>query len=79
MADEKLIQGPLPILLNLGDFGRPEAMIGHAYIYQMDGGGKRIEIILDKETSKALINFTHIFELKGIGFAGIKRRSEDGR
>lgn len=78
MADE-LIQGPMHMLLNLGDYGNPEAMIGHAIIYQMLNGRKRIEIILDKDTSEALTDLTNLFDLKGIGFAGVKRRSEDER
>lgn len=77
--DEEQIEGPLPMLLNLSDFGRPEeSMIGHAFVYQIENGRKRIEIILNEETSKALTHLTDIFQLKGIGFAGVMRKSEDG-
>lgn len=78
MADE-LIQGPMHMFLNLSDYRNPEAMIGHATIYQMLDGRKRIEIILDEDASQALTDLTNVFDLKGIGFAGVKRRNEDGR
>ncbi len=75
MAEGILIEGPLPMLLNLGDFGSPaEDMIGWTYIYELDDGRKKLSVILDEKTSKAFTSFTDIFELKGIGFAGVKRR-----
>jgi hypothetical protein len=80
MAEDLLIEGPLPMLLNLGDFGTiNQDMIGHARIYQMEDGRKKIEIVLNDVTSVALTDLCEIFKLKGIGFAGVARRSQDGR
>lgn len=80
MPDEKLIEGPIPILLNLGNwFSNSEDTIGHARVYQLSDGRKRIDILLNDQASKELTDLTEIFKLKGIGFAGVKRGPTDGR
>lgn len=72
--ERTLIEGPLPMLLNLGDFGRGQEMLGHAFVYQSTDGRKRIEIVLTLEASEALANLAEVFELKGVGFAGVERK-----
>jgi len=78
--DETLIEGPMPLVVNLGEFfSDPAGAIGRATVYQMNNGCKRISIMLDFEASEALGSLIDIFELKGIGFAGIKRRPQNGQ
>lgn len=72
--DETLVEGPMPMVVNLGEFfSDPAGAIGHATVYQMNDGRKRISILLGSEASEALGSMIDIFELKGIGFAGIKK------
>lgn len=73
MAQEVLVEN-LPMHLNLGDFGRWESHIGWARVVQdTDTGQNTIEITLDEESSKRLGNMVEVFDLKAVGFAGIKR------
>lgn len=75
MASEvKLIEN-LPVELNLG---QPEQIIGWASASRDPETGKiAIEIILDEVASVKLENLAEVFELKAIGFAGVKRRAKD--
>src|SRR3954447_8135117 len=76
--DETLIEGPMPMVVNLGEFfSDPLGGIGYATVYQMNDGRKRISIVLDKATSEGLGDLTEVFKLRGIGFAGVKRRPQD--
>lgn len=66
----ELFIGPLPMLLNLGDFGRVESVIGWARGYRKTDGTTHIAIHLDEEASKKLIKLDEVFDLKAVGFAG---------
>lgn len=74
MTVEVLVDN-LPMCLNLGDLGSLETLIGYAKVTRnSETGLSQIEISLDKETSDKLGNMVDVFELKAIGFAGIKKR-----
>jgi hypothetical protein len=76
MALEILVEN-LPMHLNLGDFGMWESHIGWArVVHDTETGQNTIEISLDKESSAKLGNMVDVFDLKAIGFAGIKKRPE---
>lgn len=76
---ETIVVQNLPVLLNLGEGNGIKNRIGISDIWTDDDTGKtRIEIRLDQETSKALGDLVEVFELKGIGFAGVKRTPVDG-
>lgn len=61
----------LPVELNLG---QPEQIVGWAHAFRDPESGKTaITIMLDETTSQRLGNLVDVFELKAIGFAGIKR------
>lgn len=79
MAQEKVIEN-LPMLLNLGDWGTSESVIGRASAFRdTEKGTTRIEITLNKDDSYILDHLQEIAELKAIGFAGVMRRPSDGR
>lgn len=64
----------LPMYLNLGDFGNAMSAIGWAKVTLDHATRQRkIEITLDEEASIKLGNLIDVFDLKAIGFAGIKR------
>jgi hypothetical protein len=76
----------LPITLNLGfpqalgGAGSDTAVIGRAYAYRTkDDGCTTIIMNLDADASEMLKNLVEVFELKALGFAGMKRRPQDGR
>lgn len=71
--DEKRVEGPLPVHLNLAGYPNPREVIGWANIYRKVDGTMRIDISLDEEASSKLTNLAEVFELKALGFAGIKR------
>lgn len=74
-ADDELVIENLPMLLNLGDWGAQEAVIGHAKAFRDPKlGTTRIEITLSRENSQILDHLQEIAELKAIGFAGIMRK-----
>lgn len=66
---EKLFEN-LPVLLNLGE---PEALVGRADAERDEDGETHIHIRLSKEASERLGDLTEVFDLKGIGFAGIPK------
>jgi len=70
----------LPMHLNLADaFGSPMDAIGWAKALQNPVTRKTTLVIeLDELTSEKLANLAEVFDLKAIGFAGIKRRPQDG-
>lgn len=73
--DETLIEGPMPMVINLGEFfSDPTGAIGYATVYKMNDGRKRISILLTAEASESLGKMINVFDLKGIGFAGIKKK-----
>lgn len=73
----------LPVTLNVGfpaSMGGPgldTTVIGwsHAYRNKKDGC-TTIVMSLDPEASEKLQNFAEVFDIKAIGFAGLKRRSQ---
>lgn len=74
MAEDVVLVDNLPMHLNLGDFGNWHSVIGWAKITREHATRQtKIEITLDEETSNKLDNMVDVFELKAIGFAGIKR------
>lgn len=73
MAEEVL--ATIPMFVNLGGIHTWESLIGQGKVTRdSETGQNKIEITLDKETSAKLGNMVDVFELKAIGFAGIKRR-----
>jgi hypothetical protein len=68
----------VPVELNLG---QSEKVVGLADLSKDIGSGRiTIEItIFESDVIKKLEDFVDIFEIKAIGFAGIKRGPEDGR
>lgn len=58
--------------VNLGDSDW-RSHIGWAKITRDSEGRNKIEITLDEETSAKLGNMIDVFDLKAVGFAGIKR------
>jgi len=75
MADSAKLVENLPVELNLG---QPEQIIGWASASRDPETGKTtIEIVLDEVASEKLMNLVEVFELKAVGFAGVKRRSHD--
>lgn len=74
MAQDEVLVENLPMYVNLGDVGNWASQIGRAKVTRNpETGMSRIEITLDEETSAKLGNMVDVFELKAIGFAGIKR------
>lgn len=75
---QQLIAG-LPVMMNLSMPGDPREVIGWASAEKREDGTMKIEIILDPEASAMLENLAEVFDLKALGFAGIKKRpqSED--
>jgi hypothetical protein len=74
MAKEILVEN-LPMHLNLGDISNWHSHIGWAkVVHDTETGRSTIEISLDEESSKELGNMVEVFDLKAIGFAGIKLR-----
>lgn len=70
LHEETLIER-LPMELNLG---QPEVIIGWASASRNSKTRKiTLTIELDEYASDKLANLTEVFELKAIGFAGIKR------
>lgn len=77
-GEEKILEGPIPMLLNLGDdFVAGNNGVGWATVYENPSGGKRIVITMDEHTSNRLGELIEVFELKAVGFAGVKRRPAD--
>lgn len=73
MAQEVLVD-KLPMLTNLGFIGDWHTHIGWAkVIHDTETGQNTIEITLDEDASKTLGNMVEAFDLKAIGFAGIKK------
>lgn len=82
---EKLFEG-LPITVNvgfpsaLGGPGQDTTIIGWSVAYRAkDTGRTTIVMSLDPEASQMLGDLVQVFDLKALGFAGIKRKAEDGR
>ena len=76
MAEVKIIEN-LPMLLNLGEWGGREAIIGRASAFRDEETSEgRIEVHLDKEASDILGHLQEICDIKAIGFAGIMRRPQ---
>jgi hypothetical protein len=81
---ERIFAG-LPITVNVGfpgQFGGPgldTTIIGNAFGFRnKDDGTSTIILTLDPEGTKMLGDLTKVFELKALGFAGIKRRPQNG-
>lgn len=68
----------LPVYLNLADSrNSPLSAIGIASaVRDPKSGQTNIIITLDEKTSDKLANLAEVFDLKAIGFAGIKKREE---
>jgi hypothetical protein len=64
----------LPVQINLSMPGDPRDVIGFADIAVGNDGKAHIEIVLDEDATRNLGNLVEVFDLKAIGFAGIKRR-----
>jgi hypothetical protein len=78
MAEEKVIEH-IPMLLNLGDWGTSESVIGYASAFRdSETSTARIEIHLGKDASDILENLQEIVDLKAIGFVGIMKRPANG-
>lgn len=72
-ADEALVEN-LPMWLNLGDERDFSSHCGWARVTRDTETGKnKIEITLDEESSVKLGDMVDVFQLRAIGFAGIKR------
>jgi len=76
----------LPVTLNvgfptaLGGPGSDTTVIGRAYAYRTkDDGQTTIILTLDPEASEQFKKLEEIFELKALGFAGIKKEPQSGR
>lgn len=65
-------EGPLPVHLNLSSLSHDE-VIGWARGSRNEDGTTRITIDLDQDASDKLTNLAEVFELKALGFAGIKK------
>jgi len=75
--EEKLLAGPIPMMLNLGeDIANRTPPGGWALIYEDHSGKKRIEIELDRESSDKLGDLVAVFDLKALGFAGVKSKQK---
>jgi|tagenome__1003787_1003787.scaffolds.fasta_scaffold20583422_1 hypothetical protein len=79
---EKLFER-LPITLNvgfperLGGPGSDTTVIGWAYAYRSKHDGHTTIIMnLNSEASDKLQNLSEVFDLKALGFAGLKRRPQ---
>lgn len=79
---EQIFSG-LPVTLNvgfpehLGGPGSDTTIIGWSSAYRNKGDGRStIVIALDPEASEKLKDLVQVFDLKAIGFAGIKRSSQ---
>jgi hypothetical protein len=77
---ERIFAG-LPITVNVGfpgQFGGPgldTTVIGNAFGFRnKDDGTTTIILTLDPEASKMLGDLTEVFDLKALGFAGLKRK-----
>jgi hypothetical protein len=77
MAGDVTMIENVPVELNLG---QPEKVVGVATLSKdLDSGRISIEIeLFDDAGIKKLEDLVDIFEIKAIGFAGIKRRPQDG-
>lgn len=77
MADEIKVHN-IPMYLNLSEFGSIRdwsSVAGWADVStDTETGAYKIEIRLDEESSKRLGDMVEVFDLRAIGFAGIKRR-----
>lgn len=76
MASELRIEN-IPVELNLG---QPEQIIGWASIVQ-DRENQQISIVIalrDESGITKLEDLLAMFDIKAIGFAGVKRRAHDG-
>lgn len=85
MLDIERIFAGLPVMLNLGfpralgGPGEDTTIIGSAFAYRTkDDGTTTIILTIEPEAGELLKNLEAVFELKAIGFAGIKRRPADG-
>lgn len=77
MAGEATVIERIPVELNLG---QPHEVVGFATATKdLDSGEITLEILLTGMASVTLEQLVEIFEIKAIGFAGVKRRSQDGR
>lgn len=73
--DELLVEH-LPMYVNLAEAGMAhgfQSHIGWAKILRTAEGQNKIEITLDAQTSELLGNMVEVFDVKAVGFAGIKR------
>jgi hypothetical protein len=78
MVSDPLRIERIPVELNLG---QPEQIVGWASIVQ-DPENKQISIAIvlrDEMGIAKLEDLVEIFDIKAIGFAGVKRRPTDGR
>lgn len=77
MAQEITLVEKLPMYVNLGDIGSWQSVIGWAQVtHDTETRLSTIKISLDEESSKVLGSMVEAFDLKAIGFAGIKKRPE---
>lgn len=77
MAGEITMIERIPVELNLG---QPEQIIGFGSASKdLETGEVTLVISLDPASGLKLENLLDIFDIKAIGFAGIKRRPQDGR
>lgn len=76
MGEVEFIVENLPMYVNLAEVGVLhgfQSHIGWAKVIRTAEGQNKIEILLDKQTSELLGNMVEVFDLKAVGFAGIKR------
>lgn len=74
---EVMVVENIPMLLNLGDWGTTESVIGWATVYRdPEAETARLDVRMSEEGSKLLEHLEEIAEIKAIGFAGIMRRPQ---
>jgi hypothetical protein len=67
----------LPMHINLGDTRSFDSFIGWGTVYRnLEVGGYHIELDLTPEASEKLGDMIELFDLKAIGFAGIKKKEQ---
>lgn len=74
----ELIFENLPMQVNLSMPADPRDAIGFAKATRNEDGSSTIEIKLDARSTERLTDLEATFKFWAIGFAGIKRRPQDG-
>lgn len=76
---EPLFEKPLPVHMNLGSYpgDHIQDVIGWAKATREEDGKIQLVIDLDEAVSARLNDLAAIFELKALGFAGIKTKPKE--